>query len=125
VVTSSICLSVNGRASVRFKGDDANWRAFAQHRNAEKGAIIAQSLRLVKTIVRVCLHVRNMNHHAFEQRASGGGTAVRRDGDASDMVHEFAREAEALRAIESPVFLPGDGGLVGLAEPDRRFDQRS
>jgi hypothetical protein len=40
------------------------------------------------------------------------------------MIHEFAGEAETLCAVENPVPLSGDGGLVGLAKPGRRFDER-
>ena len=107
------------------QGHHANRRAFAHHRYGQKRAIIAEPLRLVKMIVRVFLHVRNVNHHAFEQRASCGRATVRNDGNVPDMVHEFAGEAEALGAIESPILLPGDGALVGLAKPRRRFNQGS
>ena len=41
-----------------------------------------------------------------------------------DVIHEFAREAVGLGAIEDSVFLAGDGRLVGIAEPGRRFDKR-
>ena len=38
VVTSSICLSVNGRTDFRPKVDDANRRSFSQERDAKKRA---------------------------------------------------------------------------------------
>src|SRR5262249_19705315 len=34
-----------------------------------------------------------------------------------DVVHEFAREAVGLSAVEGPVFLAGNVGLVGIAKP--------
>ena len=43
VVTSSICLSVNGRTALRCKNDHPDRRAFAQQGNAEDSAIAAES----------------------------------------------------------------------------------
>ena len=50
--------------------------------------------------------------------------ALRLDRHAADIVEEFRREPVGLGAEEHAVLLAGDGGLVGLAEPGGRFDQR-
>src|SRR5271167_3704632 len=61
VVTSSICLSVNGRTCER-QGKDADWDAFAQHWDAKNCAEVAQSRRFDQGVFRISLYVGNMNH---------------------------------------------------------------
>ena len=41
----------------------------------------------------------------------------------SDIIHVFGREAVGLGTIEGPVFLAGNGSLVGIAEPGCRFNK--
>ena len=79
VVTSSICLSVNGRTSVRVRRQHADRHALAQQRHAEHGAEAAESLRLRPGVFRVGLHVGDVNDLAFEQRAPDDACRARLD----------------------------------------------
>ena len=50
-----------------------------QHRNAKYGAVIAQSLRLGKAVVGVCLNVGDVNHDPFQQCPSTRGPSIRHE----------------------------------------------
>ena len=39
------------------------------------------------------------------------------DRNISDIIHKFGRKAVCLSAVEDSVFLAGNDGLVGIAEP--------
>src|SRR5262249_801090 len=99
------------------QNQDANWDALAQHRNSEDRAEIAQSLRLHEGVFRISLYVGDMNHPAFEQRTPGRRTSFGLDWNTFDVIREFTSEAVGLRAVEGPVFLAGNVGLVGIAKP--------
>ena len=100
VVTSSICLSVKGPHLRTRTRSGRRWDALAQHWNAEIRAEIAQPLRLAPSVLRISLYVRDMYHPAFEQRAPGRRTAFGLDWNILDIIHEFAREAVSLGAVE-------------------------
>src|SRR5712672_132088 len=106
------------------QGDYADRNALAQHRNGEHSAETTQSLRFGKGVVGVCLNVGNVNHGPFQQSPPDGRASVRYNGNGSDKVHEFVRKPVRLGTKKHAVFLAGDDGLVGLAKPGRRFDQR-
>ena len=91
VATNSICLSVNGRTSERVKRQHADRNALAQHRHAEHGAVIAQSLRLDQGVFRISLYVGDMNDLPFKQGASSRRASLGLDRNIFDMIHELAR----------------------------------
>src|SRR5206468_12808401 len=96
----------------------------AQHRNGKDSTEPAQPLRFHEGVVSVILYIRNVNHDPFEQCPPNGRASIRYDGHSSDIIHEFVRIAEALGSKKYTVFLAGNGGLVGFAEPSRRFNER-
>ena len=55
----------------------------------------------------------------FEQRAPEPRAAFGLDRNISDIIHKFGRKAVCLSAVEDSVFLAGNDGLVGIAEPSR------
>ena len=65
-----------------------------------------------------------MNDLAFEQSPTGNGPALRHNRHVFDQFNEFRRESVGLPTEEHPVLLPGDRGLVGVAQPGGRFDER-
>ena len=75
VVTSSICLSVNGsHLQRRIRIDDADRNAFAQQRHAENGAVPAQLLRTRASVIfGIGQHIGDVNDPAFEHGAAGDG----------------------------------------------------
>ena len=70
VVTSSICLSVNGRTSARSNDQTPIGTAFAQQRHAEHGAEAALRVHSRHRVFRIGQHVRHVNDRAFEHDAS-------------------------------------------------------
>ena len=65
-----------------------------------------------------------MNNVAFEQGPSTREAAFGFDREASDVFLVFSRKAVSLSEIEYTVYLSGYRGLVRLAQPGSRFDQR-
>ena len=64
-----------------------------------------------------------MHRTPFEQRAPEPRAAFGLDRNISDIIHEFGRKAVCLSAVENSVFLAGNDGLIGIAEPGRRFNE--
>ena len=79
VVTSSICLSVNGRTVPARQRDHADRGALAQHRHAEHGAHTRQASGSTQRIVRVGLNIEHLNGFAFEQGPPDDRSAIRLD----------------------------------------------
>src|SRR5262249_48907857 len=98
--------------------------AFAEHRNAERGANAAELLGFCESKFWIGTDIYDMNTAAFEQGASADTSAFRFDRHGSDPIHEFSREAAGFSPIEYAVYLPGDRGLVGIGKPSGGFDQR-
>ena len=105
------------------QNQDANRDTLAQHRNGENGAEIAQPLPLQEGVFWISLYVGDMNQSTFEQCAPERQASFGNDWNISDIIHVFGREAVGLGTIEDSVFLAGNGGLVGIAEPGCRFDK--
>src|SRR5262249_21717021 len=103
--------------------EDADCRSLAQHRNAENGAVSAQSLRLDNGVFRIGIDVGNMNHLPFEQDPSVKRTAFRVNLNASDIIHEFGGESVSRLTIEHFTFLSANGGFVGIAKASGRFNE--
>ena len=61
VVTSSICLSVNGSTLVRVKNEDADRGSLAQQRDAERRAIVAKRQDAAHIVFRIGLDVVHMD----------------------------------------------------------------
>ena len=57
-------------------------------------------------------------------RFHGMSADVRSTRNCPDVFDEFRREAVGLRAKEDAASLPRNGGLVGIAKPGRRFNER-
>jgi len=94
--------------------DDTDRLAFAQHRHADDGAKIPQSLCLVEGVVGVCLDIGNMNDNSLEQRACRCRTAIRHHRNVSDVIHELVGKSVEFTAKKYAVLLPRDGGLLGI-----------
>ena len=117
-------LFVGERPHFRARQDqDADRGALAQHRDGKNRAVIAQPLPFHQGVFWISLHVGDMNQSTFEQCAPGRRASFGIDWNISDIVHEFGREAVGLGTVESSVFLAGNGGLVGIAEPGCRFNE--
>ena len=64
-----------------------------------------------------------MHHTPFEQRAPERRAAFGLDWNISDIIHEFGRKAVGLGTVENSVFLAGNDGLIGIAEPGGGFNE--
>ena len=79
VVTSSICLGVNGRSAVR-RQEDHPADSFPRAEEVAKGrAVAADLLGIPLSVFRICQDVRYMDHSGFENGSPGDAASVRRD----------------------------------------------
>ena len=78
VVTSSICLSVNGRYRLALKDHDSNRQSFPQQRHSKYGADFQDS---TKGEFRVSQYIRHMDGPAFQDRSPGDRAPSRDDLD--------------------------------------------
>src|SRR5262249_29423394 len=76
VVTSSICLSVNGSTVLRVK-KHAGRSALAQHRHAEDCAHVGEPGSYSQPYLRICFGVHDMNGLALEYDPAGDRPAIR------------------------------------------------
>ena len=123
--TSSICLSVNGRTSVRVKREHADRHALPQHRHAQDRAIAAELLELrCQRVFRVGEHVGNVDDprpRAATRPVTDAATRARRD-RLLTIASELGQNAVvAPTSVEVAVALPDDGALVGVAQLGGRF----
>src|SRR5262249_212115 len=98
------------------QGDNADGRAFAQHRNTKHSPEVAQLLSLGPNIVARHTQISNMNGATFQQRQPRDGPAFRLYRDSSDVFCQFSRETIGLSKKELSVYLPRYGGFVGIAK---------
>ena len=122
VVTSSICLSVNGRTSRRV---NARTPIGLPSRNIGTPRMVRKPpklLRLDKSIFWVCLNIGNMHHLAVKQGPSGCGPTLRHDGYSPDVLREFVGEAVSCGSYETPRLVAGNCTLIGLAQSGGRLD---
>src|SRR5215831_2683650 len=107
-------LLVGERAHVEAdQNERADRDALAQHGNSKHGAIPHPGR--VESVVRIGIHIGDVNSTTFEQGASGGTTALWRDRQVSPAFHGFGGEAVAFGAVEHAIDLPGNGAHVGVA----------
>ena len=71
VVTSSICLSVNGRVRSASMAITPIGSSLAHERDAEHGTISARFLALDEAVFRVVQNIGNMDGFALEHGAAG------------------------------------------------------
>ena len=122
VATSSICLSVNGRTSCRVSVEHADRHALAQHRHAEHGAEAAEPLAPPAR----CIPDRPA-HRGYGRpcpRAARGRCRCRAPASTGwSLTYSMnsGGKPKRDRAIERVALALGDGALIGLAQPRRRF----
>src|SRR5262249_9439076 len=80
VVTSSICLLVNGSGTLSCHHDHPDGISIPQQWDAKHRAVAGNLLPLVPGIFRIGQHVGNVDHPSLENRACIGGAAARRHG---------------------------------------------
>src|SRR6516225_7587065 len=65
-----------------------------------------------------------MNHATLKEGTTRCRPLFSFDRNIFDIIHEFARKAVSLGAVEGTVSLTGNGSLIGIAKSGGRFDER-
>ena len=94
VVSSSICLLVNGRTERRARSEYPDWRPFTQQWCADHGTITAEFLCHAKLVFRVGLRVDNLYRRALEQSSTSHGAAPGFEWYALQLILQLGRPAE-------------------------------
>src|SRR6516164_8095880 len=111
VVSSSICLSLNG-ATLAQQG-------YGQHR-----PVAHQFLRFREIIVRVCLDVRNLDRAALQQRAAGRGSAPGADRSALPELQAARRGIVGGGGTAAFAIVAVNHAVLGAANADGILQQR-
>ncbi len=102
--------------------------AFAQQRDAQRGAVAADLLRSAPGVFRVRQNVGNVDHGSLERDPPGHAAAIGADLQALEIVPDARVHLAGMTVAGDPAEVVAlaleQPGMIGLAQPRHRLDQR-
>src|SRR5215469_4630344 len=105
-----------------YERQDADRDTLAQHRHAECRA--RHFPQFDQSVFRICFHVADLDHSAFEQGSPADRTSVGLDRKIFDVIDNLRRDAIKFGAVKDSIDLPRGYGHVGVTEFCSRLDER-
>ena len=106
------------------QGHDTDRNDLPQYRDPERCAKAAKLLGFCEGVFRIGFDIGDLDDLSFQQGSPRYRASLGLYRDGPDQFHEFRRETVRLGPVESIADLAGDRGLIRVAEPRRRLDQR-